>query len=211
MNFVKVLWDSAMFGDMFGLDLSVAEKVLRPVLVYAFLIIALRIFGKRELAQLNPFDLVVLLMLSNTVQNAIIGNDNTLIGGIIGAIALLATNYLVVRFVLKHRRLDEILEGKPTVLIAAGKIQLKGLTKEMLNQSELTAVAHRQGFKKLEDIESCTIEPGGTFVIEGKEPRESARQYAEITARLNRIEKLLGNLQMQKPADFSPKPSGAGE
>ncbi len=94
MNFVKVLWDSAMFGDMFGLDLSIAEKVLRPILVYAFLIIALRIFGERELAQLNPFDLVVLLMLSNTVQNAIIGSDNTVIGGIIGAIALLATNYL---------------------------------------------------------------------------------------------------------------------
>lgn len=204
MNFVKVLWDSAMFGDMFGLDLSIAEKVLRPIFVYAFLIIALRVFGKRELAQLNPFDLVVLLMLSNTVQNAIIGNDNTLIGGIIGAIALLATNYLVVRFVLKHRRLDEILEGKATVLIQNGKIQLKALTKEMLNRAELTAVAHRQGFKKLEDIESCTIEPGGTFVIEGKEPHESERQYAEITKRLNRIEKLLENLQRQNPADSSP-------
>ncbi len=197
MNFVKVLWDSAMFGDMFGLDLSIAEKVLRPLIIYAFLIIALRVFGKRELAQLNPFDLVVLLMLSNTVQNAIIGNDNTLIGGIIGAVALLATNYLVVRYVLKHRRLDEILEGKPTVLIADGKIQPKALTKEMLSRSELVAVAHRQGFRKLEDIKTCAIEPGGTFVIEGKEPRESERQHDEITGRLNRIEKLLENMQRQ--------------
>lgn len=197
MNFVKVLWDSAMFGDMFGLDLSIAEKVLRPILVYTFLIIALRVFGKRELAQLNPFDLVVLLMLSNTVQNAIIGNDNSVIGGIVGAVALLATNYLVVRFVLKHRRLDEILEGKPTVLIADGKIQPKALTKEMLSRSELVAVAHRQGFRKLEDIKSCAIEPGGTFVIEGKEPPKSERQHDEITERLNRIEKLLENMQRQ--------------
>src|SRR5438093_6906911 len=100
--------------DMFVLTLPIAEKVVRPILVYLALVVLLRIFGKRELAQLNPFDLVVLLSLSNTVQNAIIGNDNSVTGGIIGAIALLATNYLVVRFLFKHRRLDQIVEGKPT-------------------------------------------------------------------------------------------------
>ena len=76
--------------------------------------VVLRVFGKRELAQLNPFDLVVLLSLSNTVQNAIIGNDNSLSGGLIGAFTLLAVNYLVVRFLFRHRRLDQIFEGKPT-------------------------------------------------------------------------------------------------
>lgn len=210
MIFSNAFWDSAAFGDMFGLSLSIGEKILRPVIVYAFLIIALRIFGKRELAQLNPFDLVVLLMLSNTVQNAIIGNDNTLIGGIIGAIALLGTNYLVVRFVLKHRRLDEILEGQPTALIAGGKIQPKALTKEMVSRAELLAVAHRQGFRKLEDIENCTIEPSGTFVIEGREPHESERHHGEITERLERIEKLIENLQRQNAADFSA-PKSASE
>src|SRR5438445_3222265 len=102
--------------DMFRLALPVTEKILRPVIVYIFLVIALRVFGKRELAQLNPFDLVVLLSLSNTVQNAIIGNDNSLTGGLIGALALLVMNYLVVRFLFRHRRLDQMFEGKPTVL-----------------------------------------------------------------------------------------------
>src|SRR5881394_932353 len=99
---------SKMWTDIFVLGSPIAEKVLRPILVYFFLVIVLRIFGKRELAQLNPFDLVVLLSLSNTVQNAIIGNDNSLSGGLLGALALLAMNYLVVRFLFKHRRLDQI-------------------------------------------------------------------------------------------------------
>src|SRR5664279_5011879 len=106
-----------MWGDIFVVGVPIAEKILRPALVYVFLVVALRVFGKRELAQLNPFDLVVLLSLSNTVQNAIIGNDNSLSGGLIGALALLAINYLVVRFLFRHRRLDEIVEGEPTVLV----------------------------------------------------------------------------------------------
>src|SRR4051812_35801020 len=84
--------------DMFALALPIGEKIVRPILVYAMLVVLLRVFGKRELAQFNPFDLVVLLSLSNTVQNAIIGDDNSVTGGVIGAVTLLATNYLVVRF-----------------------------------------------------------------------------------------------------------------
>src|ERR1700735_1639849 len=100
-------------NEMFSLPLPILEKIARPVIVYVFLVLLLRVFGKRELAQLNPFDLVVLLMLSNTVQNAVIGNDNSVTGGLIGAFSLLGTNYLVVRFLFKHRRIDQILEGSP--------------------------------------------------------------------------------------------------
>src|SRR5437773_4166721 len=107
--------NSKVLHDMFFLGLPIAEKIIRPVVVYAFLIIGLRLSGKRELAQLNPFDLVVLLTLSNTVQNAIIGEDNSVTGGIIGAVSLLTTNYLVVRFLYDHRRLDEAVEGSPDV------------------------------------------------------------------------------------------------
>src|SRR6185436_5050429 len=98
------------------------EKILRPILVYCFLIISLRLAGKRELAQLNPFDLVVLLTLANTVQNAIIGNDNSVSGGIIGATTLLGLNYMVVRFLYSHEKLDHVIEGDATVLIEDGQL-----------------------------------------------------------------------------------------
>jgi uncharacterized membrane protein YcaP (DUF421 family) len=189
MNFLDRM--SVMLSEMFQLGLPVGEKILRPILVYAFLVFALRVFGKRELAQLNPFDLVVLLILSNTVQNAIIGNDNTVTGGIVGAVTLLLTNYLVVRFVLKHRRLDEILKGTPAVLIENGKLRRKALAKEMLSEAELMTVANRQGYKSIDEIQSCVLEPGGTFVIESKEPTQANKQFNEITARLERIEKML--------------------
>src|SRR3954451_14186788 len=118
-----------IWKDMFVMGLPVLEKILRPVIVYAFLIIGLRLAGKRELAQLNPFDLVVLLTLSNTVQNAIIGEDNSVTGGIIGAVSLLTTNYLVVRFLYDHRKLDQLVEGQADVLIENGKIHLGHLKK----------------------------------------------------------------------------------
>jgi uncharacterized membrane protein YcaP (DUF421 family) len=87
-------------SEIFTPAIPIGEKILRPVIVYVFLVLFLRIFGKRELAQLNPFDLVVLLCLSNTVQNAIIGPDNSVTGGLTGAFTLMALNYLVVRFLL---------------------------------------------------------------------------------------------------------------
>src|ERR1700710_929126 len=109
--------NSQLWQNMFHLSVPIAEKILRPVLVDAFLIVGLRLAGKRELAQLNPFDLVVLLTLSNTVQNAIIGEDNSVIGGIIGATTLLFVNYVLVRFVSRHESLERLVEGDPDVLI----------------------------------------------------------------------------------------------
>src|SRR5271167_2519137 len=112
-----------MWKDMFVISLPILEKILRPVIVYFFLVIMLRLSGKRELVQLNPFDLVVLLTLSNTVQNAIIGDDNSVTGGLIGATSLLVVNYLVVRFLYSHQRLDQIVEGRADVLIENGQIK----------------------------------------------------------------------------------------
>src|SRR5579863_5946192 len=113
---------SIVFDHMFQLPLPVLEKILRPVIVYLVLVMLLRVFGKRELAQLNPFDLVVLLSVSNTVQNAIIGDDNSITGGLLGALSLFAMNYAVVRFLFRHRRLDQVLEGSPTTLISCGNV-----------------------------------------------------------------------------------------
>src|SRR5438128_4063679 len=173
--------------EMFALAVPVLEKIARPIIVYAFLVLCLRIFGKRELAQLNPFDLVVLLSLSNTVQNAIIGNDNSVTGGLIGAFSLLLTNYLVVRFLFRHRRIDQILEGSPTVLVENGKVHHKGLAKELLTESELTTVCHRQGFAHISEIERCVLEPGGTFYLKGKTPSADESFRMEVLNRLDQL------------------------
>src|SRR5881409_354344 len=109
--------DAKLIHDMFFLGLPIAEKILRPIVVYGFLIVGLRLAGKRELAQLNPFDLVVLLTISNTVQNAIIGDDNSVTGGVIGATTLLLVNYAVVRFLYGHQALEHTVEGGADVLI----------------------------------------------------------------------------------------------
>ncbi|MBI1788571.1 MAG: DUF421 domain-containing protein [Acidobacteria bacterium] len=182
----------SFFGhDMLAPAIPVVEKIVRPALVYVFLVVCLRVFGKRQLAQLNPFDLVVLMCLSNTVQNAIIGNDNSLTGGLIGAFALLVVNYLVVRFFFGHRRLDQIFEGKPTVLIENGKIRRHALARELLTESELRTVAHRQGFRHLSEIQNCVLEPGGNFFVQGKAPSEDERFRKEVLDRLDRLSGLL--------------------
>src|SRR4051812_23378657 len=173
--------------DMFSLTVPILEKIVRPILVYAVLVLLLRVFGKRELAQLNPFDLVVLLSLSNTVQNAIIGNDNSITGGFIGAFSLLLTNYFVVRFLFRHRRIDQILEGSPTKLVENGKVRRKELAKELLTESELLSVCHRQGFGSISELESCTLEPGGVFFLKGKTPSSDEKFRSEILSRLDEI------------------------
>ena len=171
---------NGMWSSIFTLGAPLAEKIARPILVYFFLVVVLRVFGKRELAQLNPFDLVVLLSLSNTVQNAIIGNDNSVTGGLLGALALLVVNYLVVRFLFRHRRLDQLFEGKATTLIENGKVLKKALANELLTHSELLTVLHRQGFDSIAEVERCVLEPGGTFHIQRRMPAPETIEHDEV-------------------------------
>src|SRR5262245_27987907 len=189
------LFSNKMWAEIFGLGVPLLDKIVRPVIVYVFLVVLLRIFGKRELAQLNPFDLVVLLSLSNTVQNAIIGDDNSVTGGLLGAFTLLTVNYLVVRFLFKHRRLDQLLEGAPTVLIENGTVCQGALAKELLTRSELLTVLHRQGFTHIADVEHCILEPGGGFFIRAKDPPREERQHAELMARIDALSRQVDALR----------------
>ncbi|MBI4166848.1 MAG: DUF421 domain-containing protein [Acidobacteria bacterium] len=186
-----------LWQDMFVLGVPLLEKVLRPVIVYLFLVVALRLAGKRELAQLNPFDLVVLLTLLNTVQNAIIGDDNTVTGGVIGAATLLVLNYFVVRFLYGHERIDRLVEGDPDVLVDNGKVKLERLKDELITLSELEVAAHRQGFASLDDVESAVLEPGGTISFVGKKPGPDVARHQELVARLEAITQELGRLRPQ--------------
>jgi uncharacterized membrane protein YcaP (DUF421 family) len=185
---------------MFVLGLPIVEKIARPVIVYAFLVIGLRIAGKRELAQLNPFDLVVLLTLSNTVQNAIIGDDNSVTGGIIGASSLLLVNYLVVRFLYRHRRLDELVEGGCETLIENGKVLTRHLKRELITISQLQSAARKQGFDSLADVQQCILEPGGTLTFIAKKPQTEELRHRELVERLDRITSELIRLRTPAPS-----------
>jgi uncharacterized membrane protein YcaP (DUF421 family) len=184
-----------LWSDMFSLGIPVVEKILRPVIVYLFLVVALRLAGKRELAQLNPFDLVVLISLSNTVQNAMIGEDNSVIGGLIGAASLIGINFLLVRFLYEHPKLDELAEGKPDVLIEDGKIKQERLKKEMITVSELEATAHRQSFRTLQEVDRAVLEPGGTISMTAKQPPPEVSRHQELLGRLDQITRALDELR----------------
>lgn len=189
-----------IWKDMFVVSLPILEKILRPVVVYFFLVIALRLSGKRELVQLNPFDLVVLLTLSNTVQNAIIGDDNSVTGGLIGAASLMLTNYLVVRFLYNHRKLDQLVEGKADVLIENGKVRPEHLHHELITSAQLEAAARKQGFASLAEVDQCILEPGGTLSFIGKKPDTEEKRHKELLSHLEQLRQEIVILRTTRPS-----------
>jgi uncharacterized membrane protein YcaP (DUF421 family) len=180
---VLVHKETFLIQSMFHLQLPLIEKILRPMIVYLCLVVFLRLFGKRELAQLNPFDLVVLLSLSNTVQNAMIGDDNSVSGGVIGALSLLTINWVLTRMLFRSPKLSTILEGRETVLIRHGVVDWEATKKEALTQLELLSVLHKQGFNSFEEVEKCVLEPNGNFYMEGiKALSDDAQRAAVLSA-----------------------------
>lgn len=149
-----------MGHNLFVPDLSVAEKVIRPVLVYLFLVVAVRLAGRRELAQLNSFDLVMLMMLANTVQNATIGNDNSMVSGLIGVSALLLVNYVVTRVLYQHPRLDRVIEGEPAVLVRDGQLLRERLAQQAITEGELMEAIRKQGLGSVDQVAQVVLESG---------------------------------------------------
>jgi uncharacterized membrane protein YcaP (DUF421 family) len=180
--------DATTWNDMFHLSLPILEKIIRPIIVYLFLVIGLRLAGKRELAQLNAFDLIVLMMLSNTVQNAIIGDDNSVSGGMLGGAALLAVNYIVVRYMSRHSRLEHLAEGREDLLMSNGRVDRKRLERELISIDDLEMAARKQGFASLAEIDRAVLEPNGSIAFIGMKPSLDDRQHQELVARLDRIE-----------------------
>jgi len=188
-----------MWKDMFVITLPILEKILRPVIVYVFLVVMLRLSGKRELVQLNPFDLVVLLTLSNTVQNAIIGDDTSVSGGLLGATSLLAVNYLVVRYLYNHKKLDQLVEGKADVLIEGGKVRPQHLRKELITTAQLEAAARKQGFSSLAEVEQCILEPGGALSFIAKKPNVDDQRHRELLERMDKLKEEIAILRATRP------------
>jgi uncharacterized membrane protein YcaP (DUF421 family) len=165
---------------------SLIEKVVRPVVVYLLLVFGLRTFGKRILAQLNPFDFVVLLTLSNTVQNAIIGNDSSLLGGALGAATLLGINALLVRAFYRGASTDHIQHpDRDIVLIKQGHLQEPEMQRLHINAGELTAKAHERGFDSLGEVEQAILYPNGTIYFQARPAMTEAARYADLIRRLD--------------------------
>ena len=187
-----------MITHIFDIPVPILEKIVRAVLVYFFLILMLRLFGKRELAQLNPFDLIVLLTLSNTVQNAIIGEDNSVTGGILGALSLLFANYVVVRVMFHYPQLDRLLGGSPTVLIEDGKPDAAALADELLTVRELRLAANRQCIDDIREISRGELEPNGAFSFERHHLSHADRQRADLAAKIDELSQRIDRLLQHK-------------
>ncbi len=171
------------------LGISVPDKLLRTLLVYLAIAALLRLAGKRDLAQLNTMDLVVVLLLSNVVQNAIIGPDNSLLGGLIGAVALLAINGALVRLVRANERVARLVEGTSTTLARGGRWLPEALRKEGLRQADVDAALRRQNAYSVADVDAVSIEPGGAIVATLRESQQSATRadIERLEAKLDRL------------------------
>jgi uncharacterized membrane protein YcaP (DUF421 family) len=160
---------ASLATDLFVPQVSLLEKVVRALLVFVFLVVALRLGGKRELGQINVLDLAVLLLVSNVLQNAMIGPDNSLVGGVVGATTLFAANYVFVRLVFRSRRASRLLEGTPTVLLEHGRLHERALRSEAITVEELHAAALERGFEQLADVDLIVLQPNGHLAIMGRE------------------------------------------
>lgn len=188
-----------IYNDMITPGVSIIEKIIRTIIVYLFLVIGLRVFGRRELAQLGPGDFVVLLLLSNTVQNAIIGNDNSLSGGLIGAFSLLVLNSLINSALVKFPRLARWFAGSEIYLIRNGMLMKRELSRQGISLDELMLAIHKQGLDDISEVQVCILEPDGSITVKA---RKSAQDLQHIQDQLEIItkqqQKLLEQLQKTK-------------
>jgi uncharacterized membrane protein YcaP (DUF421 family) len=185
-----------MWHDMFTEQLPAAEKVLRTVAVYALLVVLFRFTGKRGLASMNTFDVIVVFLLSNVVQNAVIGDDDSVTGGVIGALTLVVVNVAVNRLIVHSRTVERVLEGTPTAVITHGHVIGRALRRLGLRRSELEHAVRLQNGDDIAQVDHGSLEPGGQLVLTLKAAEQGAtkRDVDELRAQLDRIEAQLRQL-----------------
>jgi uncharacterized membrane protein YcaP (DUF421 family) len=167
------------------LNMSVAwwELIVRGAVVYVFLLVLLRITGKRQVGQLAPFDLVLLLVLSNAVQNSMNAGDNSLIGGLISAATLVALNFVVGLATFRNKRMEAIIEGRPQLLIHNGKIYEDVIAKAHLTHHELTAALRQAGCGCAEDVHTAILENSGAISVVPRNKKNGEQNEAPETGR----------------------------
>jgi uncharacterized membrane protein YcaP (DUF421 family) len=181
---VALVLGTSIVHSLVTAGVPISEKILRTAVVYLFIFLVLRLFGKRTAAQLNSFDLVVLLLLSNVVQNAIIGPDNSLLGGLIGAAALVAVNEAAVRFLRRRGRIDRAIEGDETRLVENGQFTAESMRRLGIGQNDLEVALRRQGADNVRQVKTADLYPSGAVLVT-LEPGEHGATHSDIQ-RINR-------------------------
>ena len=186
-----------MWHSLFHLDLSVLEKVVRPVLIYGFLLIALRVSGKRELGQLNIMDFIVLLAVANAVQNGIIGSDNSITGAIIGASTLFIINGLASLLAVRNPRLRRILIGVPRIIVTNGVVNAVALRREKLTLADLDEALSDAGAKGIADVELMMLEPNGHFATILRPRDTMTDELAALRSEIERLASIIASKQVR--------------
>jgi uncharacterized membrane protein YcaP (DUF421 family) len=209
---VAVSW-TTIWHDLTHLDITVLEKVLRTVIVYGGLVILLRLAGKRVLSQLNTFDLVVVLLLSNVVQNAVIGPDNSVLGGLLGAGVLIGVNALWERVATASDGTARLIMGTATVLVKDGVPDRRAISRVGLRVPEVLAALRRQGADRIQDVQSAALEPGGAISMVLTEDARSA-SYGELRVAVDELrqhlDERLAALEAVIAANLRAAPSPPG-
>ena len=183
-----------MWNAMFDLDLSLAEKVIRAVVIYLFLVIALRLVGKRELTQLNTLDFVVLLAVANAVQNGLIGADNSVTGAVVGATVLFLLASGLGWLLFRSALLRRAVEGTPTVLVREGEVLDGALRGVEMSRDDLLVEIQAAGAATVEDVRTASLLPSGKVIVVPKETNQSSVQYDDLKARIDHLTELVERL-----------------
>jgi uncharacterized membrane protein YcaP (DUF421 family) len=145
------------------------DIVIRSAAVYLFMVIALRIFGKKELSQLNTADVILILLISNSVQNAMVGNNTTLWGGLVAATILFAINFILKKLIYRYKKFSEFMLEKPEILIHNGTLDFKNLSKLNITSDELKEAMREHGVEYFKDVKLAMLEIDGNIsVISGE-------------------------------------------
>ena len=186
-----------MWHAMFVEQIPFTEKILRTIIIYALIVVLFRLTGKRGMASLSTIDFVVVFLLSNVVQNAVIGNDNSVTGGIVGAVTLVAVNAAVDRLIVVSPAAERIFEGRPTTVIKDGHLRVRALRRLGLRRSEIDHAVRLQNGDDISQVGTGNLEPGGQLVLTLKHAEQGATKadVAKLTDRLDRIERLLERAQ----------------
>jgi uncharacterized membrane protein YcaP (DUF421 family) len=195
-----------VWRDLFVIQIPVVEKIIRTIAVYFLLAVLFRGIGKRGLATLNTFDFVVMFVLSNVVQNAIIGSDDSLLGGAIGAVTLVVVNYLVNWWLARSGKVERLMEGTDTTLIRDGQPLRRELRRLAIRQDELDHAIRTQNGEDIADVAQGSLSSSGHLILTLKpEARAATRaDIDQVMARLEQVQAHLADLDRRVP----PRPGG---